>query len=557
MLRVTDLTKEFRFYRRPWDRLVEGLSWGKVRRAEVFVALDRVAFEVSAGRSLGIIGANGAGKSTLLKIIAGTLYPTSGIVEAGGRVAALLELGTGFHPDFTGRQNIVFNARFLGLEDEEIEARMADVIAFAELGDFLDRPLRTYSSGMQMRLGFAVAANVSPEILIVDEALSVGDAYFQQKCIRRIREFREQGVTTLFVSHDPGAVKSLCDEAILLKDGCVIGRGRPDEVLEVYNALIARKSGEEEFFALEAARRPTEEKGHRSGSFQAVIAAIGLYDAQGRPARAVFPGEEVEIRVTVFFFAPLSRPTVGVLIRDRLGNDVYGTNTFHQEIDSGSYQAGETGTFSFFLRLDLGPGDYTLTAAVHTLDVHVHDCYDWVDRCLAFRVLRLSTRPFIGTAFLHPRVAVSPKGRTCQGPAGLLEDLFGPLTSSLSMHGGGLLSGWYPSESNGEETFRWTQRAFAFVLALAGERLCFEVGTDRPDNSPVKAEVFLGEQSLGGFAVDPKVPWSTFAVPLPPRHDRGIAYLSVQLSDTWCPKETGAGEDNRQLGLRVRRIWVE
>jgi hypothetical protein len=189
--------------------------------------------------------------------------------------------------------------------------------------------------------------------------------------------------------------------------------------------------------------------------------------------------------------------------------------------------------------------------------VHVHDCYDWVDRCLTFRVLHLSTRPFIGTAFLRPEVAISPKEWVWRGPARLLEDLFGPLTSSLGMSGSSLLSGWYPSESNGEGTFRWTQRTFAFVLVLAGEQLCFEVGTDRPNNSPVQAEVFLGEQSLGGFAVDPEVLWSTFTVSLLHGHDRGIAYLSVQLSNTWCPKETGTSEDSRQLGLRVRRIWVE
>src|SRR5206468_1031955 len=184
-----------------------------------FDALRAISFEVPGGSSVGIIGVNGAGKSTLLKIITGTMEPTRGSVQLKGRVASLLELGTGFHPLFTGRQNIFYNARFLGLSDDEIRDRLPEIEAFSELGEFLDRPLRTYSSGMHIRLAFSVAASVSPDILVVDEVLAVGDAYFQQKCIRRIREFRDQGVTILFVSHDPGAMKTLCDRVALLHEG--------------------------------------------------------------------------------------------------------------------------------------------------------------------------------------------------------------------------------------------------------------------------------------------------------------------------------------------------
>ena len=558
MLRVTDLTKEFRFYRHPWHRVIEGLSYGRIRRAEVFRALDRVTFEVPRGCSLGVIGANGAGKSTLLKIIAGTLHPTSGAVETGGRVAALLELGTGFHPEFTGRQNIFFNARFLGLEDEEIRARMEEITAFADLGAFIDRPLRTYSSGMQMRLGFAVAANVSPEVLIIDEALSVGDAYFQQKCIRRIREFREQGVTVLFVSHDPGAVRTLCDEAVLLAAGSISGRGSPADVLEEYNALIARKSEAQGLWSAPAQPlKPTAQRGHRSGNLLAAVAAIDLRDADGNPARAFLPGEEAEVRVRVFFLGAIERPTVGILIRDRLGNDVYGTNTFHQEVDTGAYRPGEAAAFSFALRLDLGPGEYTLSAAVHTLDVHVHECYDWVDRCLVFRVLKPPVRAFIGTSFLRPKLTLGPREPNCRGPVDLLEDALGPLGPALDVGQRALVSGWYAPERDAEGVFRWTGGSFGFVIALAGERLWFEVGTDRPGGAPVRADVFLGEEPLGAFAVEPGASWSTLAVPLP-RVDAGaVGYVTVRVSDTWRPSDTGTSDDGRELGLRVRRIWVE
>ena len=260
VLRVEGLSKEFRFYSHPWQRLLEWLSGGSIKRSQIFHALRDITFEVKRGSALGIVGVNGAGKSTLLKIICGTLYPTAGQVALSGRVASLLELGTGFHPDFTGRQNIFFNARFLGLKDEEIQDRMENILAFSELDAFIDRPLRTYSSGMVLRLAFAVMANVDPQLLIIDEALSVGDAYFQQKCIQRIRQFREQGVTLLFVSHDPGAVKTLCTEALLLHQGKLLDTGRPDDVLAGYNTLIARQVGNREIFSLEAEHQKTERK---------------------------------------------------------------------------------------------------------------------------------------------------------------------------------------------------------------------------------------------------------------------------------------------------------
>src|SRR5215831_17789840 len=259
VLRVVRLRKEFHFYQRPWDRIIEWISGGRLQRSQIFVALKDITFHVAQGQAIGIIGANGAGKSTLLKIICGTLFPTAGHVELVGRVASLLELGAGFHPDFTGRQNIVFNARFLGLSDEEIHERMGAIIEFSELREFIDRPLRTYSSGMQVRLAFAVVANVNPRILIIDEALAVGDAYFQQKCIRCIRQFREEGVTLLFVSHDPTTVKTLCDEALLLHHGAVVDRGRPEKVLANYNTLIAREAGTRDILSLESKQGTTED----------------------------------------------------------------------------------------------------------------------------------------------------------------------------------------------------------------------------------------------------------------------------------------------------------
>src|SRR5262245_36169069 len=313
IMRVLQLSKEFRFYRRPWDRLVEWVSGGRLQRSHIFTALKDLTFDVARGEALGIIGANGAGKSTLLKIICGTLHPTFGRVELSGRVASLLELGTGFHPDFTGRQNIVFNARFLGLSDEEIHERMASMIAFSELGEFIERPLRTYSSGMQVRLAFAVVANVNPRILIIDEALAVGDAYFQQKCMRRIRQFREEGVTLLFVSHDPTAVKTLCDEALLLHHGAVIDRGRPEKVLADYNTLIAREAGSRDILSLESKQGAAEDvTPQRSGNFAAVIEQISIRDVRGQECRSFVAGEEAAITIRVLCLEEIQDLTVGI-----------------------------------------------------------------------------------------------------------------------------------------------------------------------------------------------------------------------------------------------------
>jgi homopolymeric O-antigen transport system ATP-binding protein len=251
-----------------------------------------------------------------------------------------------------------------------------------------------------MRLGFAVAANVDAEILLVDEVLAVGDLAFQQKCIERVKEIRHRGVSTIFVSHDFGAVRTLCDEAALLHRGRIIERGTPAQVLERYNALIAGH-GEDD---VRAERRAGETR--RYGTGAATIESVELLDVNGRALQAVVCGDTIEIRVRLAFHAPIRRPTVGILIRDRFGADAFGTNTFLHEIDTGDYEAGEAATVSFRMRLDLGPADYSVAASVHTRDSHVYDCYDWIDRCLQVRVLPPALHRSVGSAYLQARITV-------------------------------------------------------------------------------------------------------------------------------------------------------
>ena len=599
-LRVEGLSKEFRFYPHPWQRLLEWLSGGYIKRSQVFHALRDITFEVTRGSALGIVGVNGAGKSTLLKIICGTLYPTAGQVAVSGRVASLLELGTGFHPDFTGRQNILFNARFLGLSDEEIQDRMEDILAFSELEAFIDRPLRTYSSGMVLRLAFSVMANVDPQLLIIDEALSVGDAYFQQKCIQRIRQFREQGVTLLFVSHDPGAVKTLCTQALLLHHGELLDTGRPDDVLASYNTLIARQVGNREIFALEAGRQKTTletpagahpgDPGdqdnlapRRSGSFQAIVEDVQIIDQHNQEGRNFIAGEQIGIHVRARCLDAVDEPTIGILIRDRLGNDVYGTNTYLQQLHVGECRTGDIIEAHFQMPLNLGPGEYNLTVAVHTLDVHMHECFDWVDRALVFKVLPPVSGQFIGTSFLQPEVMYQrvPSGGLASKQQGdsvgweqALTAAFGtefPRTLCVAeSQKPWLLSGWYPPEIENGIGFRWTEEHVSFLIDLRGETLSFEMYIDQPAGEQVSdsetaevskvsktnmLEAWVFDQPLGIVELKRNGEWNVCSVPIPLALRVAHGFVRMHMPG-WSPAGLGISDDTRRLGIRLQRIWV-
>ena len=407
-LAVAGLGKSYRRYARPWHRLCEWAAAGRLVWHETFWALRGITFRVASGESVGIIGLNGAGKSTLLKILTGTTQPTEGQVQLGGRVAALLELGMGFHPDFSGRQNVMMAGQLMGLPVREIARLMPEIEAFAEIGEYIDQPIRTYSTGMGVRLAFSVATAARPEVLIVDETLSVGDAYFQHKCIRRIKEFQEAGTTILLVSHDPTAVKTLCGRALLLDGGRLIQDGPPDLVLDHYNALIAKREANQEILQAETASgRMTT----RSGTFEARIAAIDLLDGDGRPARAFTVGERARIRARVEFTSAVIAPTVGILIRDRVGNDVFGTNSFRVAPIEGTYEPGEEMTVDFDIQLNLGVGGYTLTAAVHGDATHLVNNYDWWDKVIGFQILPGPAPPFIGSAWLPVRLHVERHGK--------------------------------------------------------------------------------------------------------------------------------------------------
>lgn len=402
-IELFDLGKAYKRYPSRWARLREWLQPGQTRH-ELQWVLQGLNLRVAPGQAVGVIGRNGAGKSTLLKMITGTSTPTQGHVQLQGRVAALLELGMGFHPDFTGRQNAWMAAQLLGLADAEIAAAMPGIEAFAEIGRYIDEPVRTYSSGMQVRLAFSVATAVRPDVLIVDEALAVGDVYFQHKCYARIRGFREQGTTLLFVSHDPGAIKSLCDRAVLLDAGRVVADDVPDQVLDLYNALIAEKENRD----FEAQAAPVGERavGVRSGDGRARIQEVACHNAQGL-ARVFIVGERLQLKVRLVKHAPVDDLTVGFLVRDRLGNDVFGTNTWHiQTPGLAELPVGQDATLCWDVpELNLGPGSYTVSVALHGDMTHVENSYDWWDKATLFEVVRGPEPIFEGVCRLTGVVA--------------------------------------------------------------------------------------------------------------------------------------------------------
>jgi lipopolysaccharide transport system ATP-binding protein len=414
-IRVEKLGKRYKHYARRPDRLREWATLGRHHRHEEVWVLRGVSFAVDPGEAVGVVGANGAGKSTLLKLVKRTIRPTEGTVEVLGRMAAL-ELGLGFHPDFTGRQNLFTSGALLGLGGAQIERLVPEIEDFAEIGPYLDDPVRTYSSGMQLRLAFSLATAMRPDVLLIDEALAVGDAYFQQKCMMRIRQFRKQGTTLLLVSHDPVAMKSLCDRAVLLDQGLLVREGPPDAVLDYYNAIIAKQRADYEI-------RQGEELGGgkvstRSGDGRAVIERVELSDESG-PTRAFRVGAAMRIEVHGRTEKPIEDLTVGISIRDRVGNEIFGTNTHHLGIERTAIPPSATFQAIFELPANLGVGNYTLTTALHAGAVHLEGNYDWWDRVEAFQVVPGTEPFFVGSSHLPVESRVEILGAAIEPREGL------------------------------------------------------------------------------------------------------------------------------------------
>jgi len=394
------VSKNYPIYATPSSRLKELLCLNRVSFHHDFAALDDVSFEIYRGETFCIVGENGSGKSTLLQIVAGILYPSKGDVVVSGRVAALLELGSGFNPEFTGRQNVYMNAAILGLSRREIDAKLSQIEEFAEIGEFIDQPVKTYSSGMSVRLAFAVAIHVEPEILLVDEALSVGDIYFRQRCMRKVHEMRDAGVTILFVSHAIAEVKALGDRAMWLNAGRIKEIGNTDSVVTRYMAAMVEKDN----VYLATAHRKVQEGthqpvkapeivdtipniDHRFGDGRAEVIGITILDAAGQSLYVLEPSSHIVVRISVRAIEDITLPIVGFMMRNHIGLDFAGTNTAREAFDLPPMAAGDIYTVDFHLQLpELYPSAFSFSPAIADGTLHSYRTCDWVDNAIVLQM---------------------------------------------------------------------------------------------------------------------------------------------------------------------------
>lgn len=372
-IRVEDVSKVYKLYNKPSERLVDALGIAKKNRFKEHRALDHVSFEVKKGETIGIIGTNGSGKSTILKIITGVLSPTDGDIEISGRISALLELGAGFNMEYTGIENVYLNGMMMGFSREEMEARLPEILKFADIGDFVNQPCKTYSSGMFVRLAFAVAINIDPEILIVDEALSVGDAFFQAKCYKKFDDFKAQGKTIIFVSHDISSVAKYCDRVILLNKGVKLHEGSPKETIDLYKKVLLNQSqnitsGQ----VLEEQKKDADTHLWKNnyelnpdvneyGTGEAEIIDFAVVDEYGSYTNCIQKGTSFEIKSKVKFHTDIMDPIFTYTFKTVQGTAVTGTNTMYEKVGVGLAKAGETYVATFRQNMDMQGGEYLLS----------------------------------------------------------------------------------------------------------------------------------------------------------------------------------------------------
>lgn len=394
VLEVKNITKTFKMYNNNFDRLKE-IFTSKSYHKE-FIANKNISFELFEGETLGIIGVNGAGKSTILKIIAGIIGPTSGEVIRKGSVTALLELGTGFNDQMTGKENILLNGTLIGMTAKECKQKEKEIIEFCELGDYIDELIMTYSSGMKMRLAFSIAIFSRPQILIVDEALSVGDAHFAAKCTRALKERKKENMSIIYVSHDLNSLKLLCDRVILLNAGEVVKIGEPEDVINSYNFLISKLNDTEDIMQIKNAQNSS------FGTFDIEIKEVTIKGEKSN-SDVLSSGEVATITVNIFSKIDINDMTVGIMIRDKFGQDIFGTNTFHKKT-SVNFKQNRYYTCQYTMPLNIGIGKYSITVAVHSEDTHLEHCSHWLDYACDFEVAGICGDIFTGICRLEPEI---------------------------------------------------------------------------------------------------------------------------------------------------------
>lgn len=404
LLKLLNINKYYKSYDKPIDRLKEIILKKPYHHSHH--VLNNISLTLQHGEAIGILGRNGAGKSTLLKILLGITLPDSGSIQSHGKITGLLELGSGFEPDLTGLENILTNGLLIGMTSAEIVEKKQQIIEFSELGEYINEPISTYSSGMVMRLAFSIAIFADPDCFIVDEALAVGDAAFQQKCFKKIKQFREKGGSLLFVSHDLNAVKMICDRTLVLDKGCLKFDGETEAGVNYYNRLLSKDNQE-----ISSAQKQSTVAQH-FGNNKAHISAAEIYQTDSH-SQILSSGEQVTLKVAIQAKEDLDNVELGFLIRDRFGQDIYGTNTHHLN-QTLSFKAGEEITVFFTLTMMLAPGDYTLTLALHSGINHIDECYFWRDNYLQFKIAGIKGHLFSGICSFPTQLKIQKEHETSQ-----------------------------------------------------------------------------------------------------------------------------------------------
>jgi len=394
VLEVKNISKLYKIYNNNIDRLKEIFS-NKLYHKE-FVANKNISFDLFEGETLGIIGVNGAGKSTILKIMAGVIDPSAGEVIRHGRITALLELGTGFHHQMSGYDNIYLNGTLIGMSKKEITEKIEKIIDFSELGDYIYEPIMSYSSGMSMRLAFSIAIFSEPKILIVDEALSVGDAHFQAKCTKALRDRKKENMSIIYVSHDLNSLKLLCDRVILLNHGEVIDNGNPEDIINQYNFLISKLNDKEEKISIKKVDSSS------FGTFDIKITKVTIKGEESN-SNVISSGENSKIEIEIESKKDLSNMTIGIVIRDKFGQDIFGTNTFHHKVNL-DFKKDKKYLCSFDIPLNIGIGKYSITTAIHSQETHLDNCSHWLDHATDFEIAGIKGNSFVGICRLKPKI---------------------------------------------------------------------------------------------------------------------------------------------------------
>ena len=562
---VRNLTKRYRVFGSPLARLRAAVAPGSVRSGRDFTALEDVSFALEPGSALGVVGPNGAGKSTLLKVLGGIVEPTDGEVLIRGTVASIIELGAGFHPDFTGRQNALLNAEILGFTQAQALAAYDEIARFCELGQYLEMPVRTYSSGMFVRLAFAVAVSAHPDVLLVDEALAVGDAVFAHRCLARIREMRRAGVTIVFVSHDTNMILGLCDRAIYLDRGRLMSDGAPKEVVHAYLLNVAERltaadgtdGNVSRFHAVGAVERDGGRDDKRFGSFQAVITDFGVENSDGHPSEKLISGHPARFHMNVHFDTVVDDPIFGLLLKNRFGVEIFGTNTMLRKQATGRFEHDQTAEVVFDLPLHLGAGIYSASFAVHNVEGHY---YDYHTDAAVFEVTGVVET--IGLLNLPTQVTVTRGLAEETGAAELREKLYPDALDTLEPGPAELrfLAGdWYGAEREDERWQRWMGRsAWAFVrVGQQAEAVEVRFRAGHPDVAAKPVHVSLRVDRGEEVAVELNhTDWTMLAAPVLPTMRGRVVKVLLTVDRTWVPSDWNGGEggDPRALGLMVARV---